>query len=59
MILDEPFKGLDEESMENAVELLKRMGPALSLLVTHNKEEAALFADTVLYVDGPPLKRAE
>lgn len=56
MILDEPFKGLDAESKANAALLLRRLGPKLCLLVTHDKEEAALLADATLYVDGPPLR---
>lgn len=56
MILDEPFKGLDAESKAKAAALLRRLGPKLCLLVTHDKEEAALLADATLYVDGPPLR---
>ncbi|MGI6151531.1 MAG: ATP-binding cassette domain-containing protein [Christensenellales bacterium] len=59
MILDEPFKGLDAESKGIAAALLLRLGPPLCLLVTHDREEATLLADRVLFVDGPPLKLME
>jgi len=56
LILDEPFKGLDHTAKENAAQLLIRLGPPLCLLVTHNREEAALLSDEVWMVDGPPLR---
>lgn len=56
MLLDEPFKGLDEAAKHSAAERLKILGPPLCVFVTHDKEEAERFADEVIYVDGPPLQ---
>ena len=56
LILDEPFKGLDEASRAAAVALIREKGPEIILLVTHDREEAEMLADSIYYVDGPPLK---
>lgn len=56
-ILDEPFKALDDATrsrMEGC--LLQTVQEKPVLLVTHELTEAAALADTVLLVDGPPLR---
>lgn len=54
LLLDEPLKGLDEDTKEDMIRLLNThtAGKAL-LLATHDREEALRLADTVLqYRDG-------
>jgi NitT/TauT family transport system ATP-binding protein len=44
LLLDEPFKGLDEGARRDAADFLKRSCPeATIVLVTHDREEAALM----------------
>lgn len=55
-LLDEPFQRLDDQSRRMLLQLVKeRIGPAPGLLVTHDREEAFALADTVYFLDGPPL----
>ncbi|MBR2414609.1 MAG: ATP-binding cassette domain-containing protein [Clostridia bacterium] len=50
LVLDEPFKGLDEQTKENTMLAVKEMTRGKTvLLITHDKEEAAFFTDTIIY----------
>ncbi len=55
LVLDEPLKGLDADAKANSASLIRRIGPKLCLLVTHDREEAAMLSDSIVYVKGPPL----
>lgn len=56
-LLDEPFQRLDGQSRKMLLQLVKeRIGPVPGLLVTHDREEAFALADTVYFLDGPPLR---
>lgn len=60
LLLDEPFKGLDEKTRDMVQEFVlgeERRG-RLTLMVTHSPEEAAR-ADLTLRLDGPPLEIIE
>ena len=47
LLLDEPFKGLDEEMRERTAAFLRRnCAQATTILVTHNETEAALMGAT-------------
>lgn len=54
LILDEPFKGLDELAKIHAAEYIERhRGDAITIVVTHDKNEAQLMAATeVLDIDA-------
>ncbi|NLD58576.1 MAG: ABC transporter ATP-binding protein [Clostridiales bacterium] len=54
LLLDEPFTGLDEDARRRAVEFLKRRcGSATVVLVSHDRDEAALMgAVGELRLDG-------
>ena len=54
LLLDEPLKGLDQALKQRTAELiLENSRDKAILLVTHDREEAALLADRVLvYADG-------
>ena len=59
LLLDEPFKGLDPQTKGMVAHFVFEPTIAsrrLTLLVTHDREEAMLFADTILELDGPPLR---
>ena len=47
LVLDEPFKGLDETLRENMMELVKKTNTAI-LLVTHEEEEAAALGCDII-----------
>ena len=56
LLLDEPFKGLDPATREDVIRILPaRRDAGLTIMVTHNIEEARRCADTVLHFTGPPL----
>lgn len=56
LLLDEPFSALDSVSRGEMAELIDREAPdALKLLVTHDRAEADLLADTIFLLAGPPL----
>ncbi|QEY35877.1 ATP-binding cassette domain-containing protein [Caproiciproducens galactitolivorans] len=56
-LLDEPFRGLDPESKEQMISLIKqRTNDALKILVTHDKQEAEILADITYILSGPPVK---
>ena len=57
LILDEPFKGLDEAVKEKAIALFRQSArQALVLFSTHDRGEAVNLADQVLLLSGPPLR---
>ena len=47
LVLDEPFKGLDEELRQNMMALVSRTNAAI-LLVTHEEEEAAALGCEII-----------
>ena len=56
LLLDEPFKGLDEELKSKAMALVKeRFRGRLMILVTHDAKEAEFLAERIYYLAGPPL----
>lgn len=56
-LLDEPFRALDDATRRRLTGCVMRavQGKA-ALLVTHELTQAAAMADTVLLLDGPPLR---
>ena len=55
--LDEPFNSIGMSARRNIIEFVKQQNPDLSLLLaTHNLEEIALLADSVLYFAGNRLE---
>ncbi len=54
LLLDEPFKGLDDNARDAMTRLIlrERAGRAV-LLVTHDAREAAAFGGRVLLIDAP------
>jgi ABC-type nitrate/sulfonate/bicarbonate transport system ATPase subunit len=57
LLLDEPFSALDEataKGMQDLVSMnLKQVRPT-TLLVTHQRHEAAALADRIITLDGSP-----
>jgi NitT/TauT family transport system ATP-binding protein len=52
LVLDEPLKGLDEETKLRVMAYIRRMtAKKTTILVTHEKSEAEYLADTVLYLE--------
>ena len=63
LLLDEPFKGLDLETKRLVMELVFSEVPGLpspkerlTLLVTHDVDEAMTAADRILLLEGTPLR---
>lgn len=55
-LLDEPFQRLDGENRSKMEALVaERTSGALCILVTHDLQEAEKMADTIVFLDGPPL----
>lgn len=49
LVLDEPFKGLDKQTKENTMQTVKEMTQGKTiLLITHDKDEALFFTDTII-----------
>ncbi|MBE6811554.1 MAG: ATP-binding cassette domain-containing protein [Ruminococcaceae bacterium] len=49
LVLDEPFKGLDEQTKEATMQTVKEMTQGKTvLLITHDKDEAQFFTDTII-----------
>ncbi len=49
LVLDEPFKGLDEQTKEATMQTVKEMTQNKTvLLITHDKDEAQFFTDTII-----------
>jgi NitT/TauT family transport system permease protein len=59
LLLDEPFKGLDEQTKLEIEAFVAAHRPPLTLQVTHDREEARRLADTLLQLEGPPLRVLE
>lgn len=56
-LLDEPFQGLDEATLQSCLSIVRETTKGkLLLLVTHRREEADALCDTVLELSGRPLK---
>lgn len=50
LVLDEPFKGLDEQTKEITMQTVKELTHGKTvLLITHDKDEAQFFTDTIIY----------
>lgn len=55
-LLDEPFQRLDRENRLKMEALVaERTSDALCVLVTHDLQEAEKTADSIVFLDGPPL----
>ena len=51
-LLDEPFKGLDPKTKEQAMALFRSLTPEKTVIfITHDKEEAKLLADDIVYLN--------
>ena len=56
ILLDEPFAGLDDQARERIYPHLFASNPdRLTILVTHNRQEAQRVADRVILMEGTPL----
>lgn len=57
LLLDEPTQGLDRATRRRILELLRQNGKRrLTLLVTHNPEEADAMRSDIVYLSGPPVR---
>jgi len=57
LLLDEPFKGLDPLSKEDAVTLIREhMAQKFTLFITHDVDEALALASRIVVLGGPPLR---
>ena len=53
VLMDEPFKGLDETTLQSAAVTVKRMtGEKTVIMVTHDIKEAGLMGAEVIYMAG-------
>jgi len=60
LLLDEPFKGLDDELKKTVMDFVfEKSDSRLTVFITHDAEEAARSAGTVLRFFGPPLMKRE
>jgi NitT/TauT family transport system ATP-binding protein len=58
LVLDEPFKGMDENLRETMIELVRsERRNRLVYLITHDAYEARRLADSILQFEGPPLRQ--
>lgn len=56
LLMDEPFKGLDEKIKKQVMDQFKDLGnKGLVIFVTHDRAEAEYLADQVIFLEGPPL----
>ena len=57
VLLDEPFSGLDEATIERICPYIfdDRFENRLTILVTHDRSRAERLANRLVVVDGPPL----
>ena len=56
-LLDEPFQGLDEETLQQTLQVVKEaVQGKLLILVTHRREEALALCDRILTLGERPLK---
>ncbi len=52
LILDEPFKGLDEENKKNIIQFTKdKCKGKTVIMVTHDEEEALLMGGKIIYLE--------
>jgi ABC-type nitrate/sulfonate/bicarbonate transport system ATPase subunit len=55
LLLDEPFSALDEETKRRVLALVKDANPeGLTVVITHDKEDALLLGATALVATGTP-----
>ena len=55
--LDEPLQGLDASTAQPVLEVLREtIGGRTALVVTHSPLEALALGDTILMLDGPPVR---
>ena len=59
LLLDEPFKGLDEQTKLEIEAFVAANRPPLTVQVTHDREEARRVADRLIQLEGPPLRVVE
>ena len=60
LILDEPFKGMDQALRRRLYPLVREQAEQRPvLLITHEADEMQALADRVLHLDGPPLQVLE
>lgn len=52
LLLDEPFKGLDENLMKSCAQLIKKEGK-LTIVSTHSVKEAEALDATIIRIDDP------
>lgn len=56
-LLDEPFQGLDEETLQQTLAVVKEATKdALLILVTHRREEALALCDSIITLGNRPLE---
>ena len=56
-LLDEPFQGLDEDTLRQAMAVVKEAtANSLLILVTHRREEALALCDSIITLGQRPLK---
>lgn len=56
VLLDEPFAGLDADCIRRIAPVVRNANPnGLTILVTHDEEEAALLGATILAIDTTPI----
>lgn len=57
LLLDEPFQGMDTILKESLYPWIRKVGEEKPVvLVTHDEREQQSLANTIFYVDGPPLR---
>lgn len=60
LLLDEPFKGLDDDTKRQVCDFVfEKDENRLTILITHDKDEAQAYAKRVLRLTGPPLTLPE
>ena len=56
LLLDEPTQGLDAETRARVIRLIREQeGKRLTVLVTHDPDEAEAMESTIVRVSGPPV----
>lgn len=60
LLLDEPFKGLDETLKQQLYPWVRQVAAErLVLLVSHDRQELTALSDHILLAQGPPLRLSE
>lgn len=58
LLLDEPFNGIDQQTKQQLMQNLKRYCEGrLCLVVTHQQDDLTALCDTILLLQGPPLRQ--